>query len=289
LSLRLFLLSLAIFDDIGAILVVAVGYGGALDWSALALTALGLAVVAALARLGVRSVPAYFMCGGLVWLALDASGVHPTLAGVALGLMTPTRRWVSDNRLHAILDRVRTDPPPAGGCGAADDRRDLQRAGIATREALSPVERLESALHPWVAFAVMPLFALANAGVTLSMANFDRSLATAVFSGFALGKPLGVFLFSVLAVRLRLAARPAELTWGLLAAGGLLTGIGFTMALFIAELAFGPGLLNSAKLGILASSGFAGISGLIALRWLTSRKTGVNGTAPPRLLAPDAG
>jgi NhaA family Na+:H+ antiporter len=135
----------------------------------------------------------------------------------------------------------------------------------------------------------MPLFALANAGVTLSMANFDRSLATAVFSGFALGKPLGVFLFSVLAVRLRLAARPAELTWGLLAAGGLLTGIGFTMALFIAELAFGPGLLNSAKLGILASSGFAGISGLIALRWLTSRKTGVNGTAPPRLLAPDAG
>jgi NhaA family Na+:H+ antiporter len=288
LSLRLFLLSLAIFDDIGAILVVAVGYGGALDWSALALTALGLAVVAALARLGVRSVPAYFMCGGLVWLALDASGVHPTLAGVALGLMTPTRRWVSDNRLHAILDRVRTDPPPAGGSGAADDRRDLQRAGIATREALSPVERLESALHPWVAFAVMPLFALANAGVTLSMANFDRSLATAVFSGFALGKPLGVFLFSVLAVRLRLAARPAELTWGLLAAGGLLTGIGFTMALFIAELAFGPGLLNSAKLGILASFGFAGTSGLMAMTWLTSRKTGGNGTAPPRLRVPDA-
>jgi NhaA family Na+:H+ antiporter len=135
LSLRLFLLSLAIFDDIGAILVVALGYGSALNWSALALTALGLAIVAAWARLGVRSVPAYFLFGSLIWLALDTSGVHPTLAGVALGLMTPTSRWVSDNRLHAILSRVRSGPPPAGWSGAADDRRDLQRAGIATREA----------------------------------------------------------------------------------------------------------------------------------------------------------
>ena len=269
--------------------MVAIGYGGALNWSALALTALGLAMVAALARLGVRSVPAYSMFGGLIWLALDASGVHPTLAGVALGLMTPTRRWVSDSRLHAILNRLRADPPGAGWSGAADGRRDLLRAGIATREALSPVERLESALHPWVAFAVMPLFALANAGVPLSAANFDHSVAIAVFSGFVLGKPLGVLLFSVLAVRLRLAVRPPSLSWSLLAAGGILTGIGFTMALLIAGLAFGPGLLNSAKLGILASSGFAGTSGLIALAWLTSRKTRGNGTAPPRLRVPDVG
>lgn len=287
LSLRLFLLSLAIFDDIGAILVVAIGYGGALNWPGLAVAAFGLGVVAALARLGVRSVPTYFMIGGLVWLALDLSGVHPTLAGVALGLMTPTRRWVSSHRLNAILKRIRVYPPGTGWGGDGDDRRDLQRAGIATREALSPVERLESALHPWVAFAIMPLFALANAGVPLFTAGFDRSIATAVFIGFVLGKPVGVVLFSVLAVRLRLAVRPPELTWGLLAAGGLLTGIGFTMALFIAELAFGPSLLNSAKLGILASSGFAGTSGLMALTWLTSRKTGGNGAAtPPRMPVP---
>jgi NhaA family Na+:H+ antiporter len=271
LSLRLFLLSLAIFDDIGAILVVAIGYGGALNWSALALAALGLGMVGALARLGVRSVPTYFMIGGLIWLALDASGVHPTLAGVALGLMTPTRRWVSDHRLHAILNRVRPYPPGRSGNVDADDRQDLQRAGIATREALSPVERLESALHPWVAFAVMPLFALANAGVPLSTASFDRSIATAVFTGFVLGKPLGVVLFSVLAVRLRLAVRPPSLGWSLLAGGAVLTGIGFTMALFIAELAFGPSLLNSAKLGILGASAVSGTSGLLVLVWLTRR------------------
>ncbi len=289
LSLRLFLLSLAIFDDIGAILVVAIGYGSALNWSALALAALGLGMVAALARLGIRSVPAYFMFGCLVWLALDASGVHPTLAGVALGLMTPTRRWVSGNRLHAILNRLRAYPSGGGRSGDADDRRDLQRAGIATRESLSPVERLESALHPWVAFAVMPLFALANAGVPVSTATFDRSIATAVFSGFVIGKPLGVVVFSVLAVRLRLAVRPPTLRWSVLAAGGLLTGIGFTMALFIAELAFGTSLVNSAKLGILGSSVVSGTAGLLALIWLTSGKTGGNGAAPPRPLPPDAG
>lgn len=281
LSLRLFLLSLAIFDDIGAILVVAIGYGGALSWSALALAALGLGMVTALARLGVRSVPAYFTIGGLIWLALDASGVHPTVAGVALGLMTPTRRWVSGHRLHAILNRVRAYPPGGGWSGDADDQRDLQRAGIATREALSPIERLESALHPWVAFAVMPLFALANAGVPLSTASFDRSIATAVFTGFVLGKPLGVVLFSVLAVRLRLAVRPPSLRWSLLAAGGLLTGIGFTMALFIAELAFGPSLLNSAKLGILGSSVVSGTSGLLVLVWLTSRNRRGSGAEFP--------
>src|SRR5690606_10232231 len=105
-SLRLFLLSLAIFDDIGAILVVAIGYGGALNWIAIGLIGLGLAVVAGIARLGIRSIPVYFAIGGCIWLAFDTSGVHATLAGVILGLMTPARSWVSDTRLHAIFDRV---------------------------------------------------------------------------------------------------------------------------------------------------------------------------------------
>jgi NhaA family Na+:H+ antiporter len=285
-SLRLFLLSLAIFDDIGAVLVVAIGYGETLHWPALALAALGFALVPVLARLGIRSIPVYFLAGGLIWLALDVSGIHPTMAGVVLGLMTPTRGWVSDHRLHAILNRVVAYPPGDHWSGDTSDRRDLQRAGTAAQEVLSPVERLEILLHPWVAFAIMPLFALANAGVPILPERFDSAVAAAIFIGFVFGKPLGVGVFSYLAVRLGWAVRPPDLSWGLLAGGALLTGIGFTMAVFIAELAFGPKLLNSAKLGILVASLVSGAAGLLVLTWLTSRKTEAAPAAPVRRKAP---
>ncbi|MBS1180751.1 MAG: nhaA2 [Proteobacteria bacterium] len=273
-NLRLFLLSLAIFDDVGAILVVAVGYGGSLNWPALGVAGLGLIVVAAIARLGVRSIPVYFAMGGGIWLALDASGIHATLTGVILGLMTPARSWVSDRRLHAILNRVIAYPPGNRWSGDTTARKDLYRAGIATREALSPIERLEMLLHPWVAFAILPLFALANAGVPVSGTEFDPRLTTAIFAAFVVGKPVGVIVFSYLAVKSRLATRPSELSWGLLAAGGLLTGIGFTMALFISGLAFGAELLNSVKLGVLAASVISAALGLLLLTWLTSAGRG---------------
>ena len=149
-QLRLFLLSLAIFDDVGAILVVAVGYGETLNWAALALAMLGLAVVAGSARLGIRSVPIYFLLGGVIWLCFDASGIHPTVTGVVLGLMTPTRIWVSDERLRAILDRMLSYPKGDHWTGNTTDRRDLRRAGTAITESLSPVERLVNSL--WLHF-----------------------------------------------------------------------------------------------------------------------------------------
>jgi NhaA family Na+:H+ antiporter len=269
-SLRLFLLSLAIFDDMAAILVVAIGYGEALNWVALGAAGLGLVIVAGIARLGIRSIPVYFAIGGGIWLAFDASGVHATLTGVVLGLMTPARSWVSDTRLHAILDRVSAHPRGDHGSRDTATRRDLHRAGVATREALSPIERLEMALHPWVAFVIMPFFALSNAGVPIADANFDVPLTIAIVAAFVVGKPVGIVLFSFLAVRLRLGARPSELPWSLLAAGSLLTGIGFTMALFIAELAFEPELLNSVKLGVLGASVISAALGFVALTWLTS-------------------
>jgi Na+:H+ antiporter, NhaA family len=272
-NLRLFLLSLAIFDDVGAILVVAIGYGGTLHGWALGAAGLGLVAVAALARIGVRSIPIYFAVGGGIWLALDASGIHATLAGVILGLMTPARSWVSDRRLHAILDRVIAYPPGDHWRSDVAARNDLSRAGIATREALSPVERLEIALHPWVAFGILPLFALANAGVPMIAARFDPTLTTAIFVAFVAGKPLGVILFSLLAIKSRFVLRPSELSWGLLAAGALLTGIGFTMALFIAELGFPAELLNSVKLGVLGASAVSAVLGLVMLRWLKSTAT----------------
>lgn len=269
-SLRLFVLALAIFDDIGAILVVAIGYGHSLSWIPLAVAGLGIAVVAGIARLGIRNIPVYFAIGGGIWLAFDASGVHATLAGVILGLMTPARSWVSVNRLHAILDRVVASPPGEHWSGDAAGRRDLRRASVATREALSPIERLEFILHPWVAFAIMPVFALANAGVVIVPSTFDPTLALAVFVGFVFGKPIGIVLFSSLAVKLGLAIRPEELPWSILAAGGLLAGIGFTIALFIAQLAFTADLLDSVKLGILGGSVASAAIGMLALAWLTA-------------------
>lgn len=273
-SMRLFLLALAIFDDIAAILIVAVSYGDALEWIPLALGGAGVGVVAVIGWLGVRSILIYFLIGIAIWLAFDASGIHPTLTGVILGMMTPARSWVSDDRLHAILDRVVAYPPSGHREGNRDGQWALRRAGVATREAFSPIERLELALHPWIAFAIMPVFALANAGVTFNAEYFDTTLALAVFLAFVVGKPVGIFLFSVLAVKLRLAHRPADLSWGTLAAGGVLAGIGFTMALFIGGLAFSRELISSVKIGILTASLVSATVGVLALMMLAKRTGG---------------
>jgi len=271
-SLRLFLLSLAIFDDVGAILVVAIGYGGPMDWSALLGAAVGLAAVAGAARIGIRSIPVYFLAGVVVWLCFDASGVHATVSGVLLGLMTPSRAWVRDARLRGILTRLLTYPTGERWSGDSRERRDLRRAGVALTEALSPVERLEILIHPWASFAIMPLFALANAGVDISAADVGQPVSVAVVAGLVAGKPVGVMLFSFLAVQSRLASRPSELGWWYLLAGSFLTGIGFTMSLFIAGLAYSATMLDAAKIGILTGSVCSATVGLLILSWLTLRK-----------------
>jgi NhaA family Na+:H+ antiporter len=274
LSLRLFLLSLAIFDDVGAILVVAIGYSGAINWLGIALVIAGMLLVYFFSRIGVRSVAAYLGIGVFIWLALELAGIHPTLTGIILGFMASTRRWVSDSRLQAILQSVR--PPSAGKQRPAKlTRANLKRAQIATREALSPVEQLEAALHPWVAYMVMPLFALANADVVWRSGDLDFRIVTATVLGLAFGKPLGVILFSAIAVRGRLAALPADLSWSVLVGGSFLTGIGFTMALFIAELAYEPGLLGSAKVGITIASIISAATGFGALLALSRSRPDV--------------
>lgn len=270
-SLRVFMLSLAIVDDIGAILVVAIGYSEHIAWGMLALAAGGVAIVRGMSLAGIRGFPLYFLVGGLTWVAVDASGIHATITGVVLGLMTPARRWVSDERLYAILDQVVAHPSADEGSGDTRDRQTLLAAEIAARETLSPVERLELALHPWVGFVIMPLFAFANAGLPLSLDDIGNAVTLAVFIGFALGKPIGVLSFSWLAVRSGIAVRPADLGWRLLAGGGLLAGIGFTMALFIANLAFPADLIDSAKLGIFAASVFSAVAGLALLMWMPAR------------------
>ncbi|MEQ8661050.1 MAG: Na+/H+ antiporter NhaA [Gammaproteobacteria bacterium] len=274
-GLHLFLLSLAIFDDVGAILIVAaVGYGDPLNWSALAGALLGVAAVAGVARTGVRNAAVYLLLGLAIWLCMDASGIHPTVTGIVLGLMASTRGWVSDRRLHAILARVLAYPHGDHWGGGTADSGDLRRAAIAATEALSPEERLETALHPWVGFAVVPIFALANAGIVVSGTDFRQPLVLAIIGGLVLGKPIGVLAFSWLAVRLGVARRPSGLSWRQLSAGALLTGIGFTMSLFIAGVAYAPAMFNAAKLGILSGSLCSATAGILMLAWLASQRRG---------------
>ena len=269
--LRVFMLSLAIVDDIGAILVVAIGYSDELVWQALVAAAVGVAVIPAMARIGVRGVPAYIVVGSFIWLAIDASGIHATIAGVILGLLTPARRWVSDKRLYAILDQVIAHPDAATDGGSTKDRETLQVAAIAARESLAPVERIQMALHPWVGFVIMPLFALANAGLPLSWSGLEVSVTTATIVALVVGKPAGILAFCWVAVRVGIAVRPAQLSWGVLAGGSALAGIGFTMALFIANRAFNAELLNSAKMGIFLASVLSAALGLSLLAWFTRR------------------
>lgn len=271
-SLRVFMLSLAIVDDIGAILVVAIGYSSDIVWWPLAMAALGLVITRAMAMLGFRGFPLYILVGMLIWLAVDASGIHATITGVILGLMTPARRWVSDERLYTILGQVVAHPASSESSSDTKDRQTLQMAEIAARETLSPVERMEITLHPWVGFVIMPLFAFANAGLPLTLSDLGSSVTVAIFLGFVLGKPIGVLLLSWLAVRTHIAILPPELSWRLLVGGSFLAGIGFTMALFIANLGFNESLIDSAKLGIFLASVFSAVVGLAILMWLPARE-----------------
>lgn len=270
-GLRIMLLSLAIADDIGAILVIAVGYTAALDWTALALAAVGLGTMVVLVHVGVRSYLIYTVMGTLVWLAFHESGVHATIAGVILGLMTPTREYLSAGTFGQVLNW--TSDIFHGGEWSRESRRALKIAHFRqlARETISPVEYLESVLHPWVSFLIMPVFALANAGVPLALSDLVQPVAVAVAAGLIVGKPAGIVLLSFLAVRLGLAKLPDGVSWGALAGAGFLAGIGFTMALFIAGLALDGELLANAKVGVMSASVIAALLGMAILSWLLPR------------------
>ena len=260
-SLRVLLLSLAIADDIGAILVIAVGYTEQIGWTWLIIGFSGVILVAVLARLGVRSIGIYVIVGVVVWLGFHESGVHATIAGVILGLLTPSRAWVTTGfaaEAMAKASEVLTGTPE-------EERVTLERASALAKEAISPLVRLETLLHPWMGFAIMPIFALANAGVVFELSDLGDPIAIAVSAGLLLGKPIGIVLFSYLAVRLGIAKLPDRLGWNVMVGAGLLAGIGFTMALFIAGLALEGDALDAAKVGVLGGSLVAALLGVVIL------------------------
>lgn len=228
-GVRVLLLALAIIDDIVAILIIAIFYATDLDYSGVAVALAGMLMVLGFQRLGINKAVLYILPGAVIWYGLYKTGVHPTLAGVILGLMTPVRR----------------------------------RPG----EHLPAAQRVQKGLHPWVAFGIMPLFALANAGVSLAGVDLNNSLSLSVFVAVALalvvGKPVGVILTCVLLVKSGLCRLPDGVTWRGITLVGLLAGIGFTMSIFISALAFDDlGLLAAAKLSVLCGSVIAALIGL---------------------------
>jgi len=270
-GLKIFLLSLAIADDIGAVLVIAVFYSTDLSMTFLGLGAAGFAVILLMRLIGVRAVPLYVVVGAAVWLCFLKSGVHPTIAGVILGLMTPTAPHVRDDVLAKVVGQVHAGLARPGELHENEPGA-VEALQFAAKEARSPLERLETPLHPWVAFVVMPLFALANAGVTVETAAVTSSVALAVAAGLVIGKPVGIVVFCWLAVKLNVARLPANVTWPVMAGAGCLGGIGFTMSIFVAGLALQGDLLDAAKIGTLAGSCVSAALGCVVLVAATRKK-----------------
>jgi len=276
-SLKVFLAALAIADDIGAVLVIAIFYTGSIDWSSLGLGAVMLVLLVAANLAGVRRPAVYVLLGIVLWIAFLDSGVHATVAGVLLALTIPARTRIRPDeflaRSRAILD-VFEKAGVVGKTGkdvlcSRDHLNAIHELEEASEQAQAPLLRLEDKLHGVVAFGIMPLFALANAGVRLTgdlSAALASPVALGIVLGLVIGKPLGITVVSWLAVKVRVADLPSQAGWAAIHGVSWLGGIGFTMSLFIAGLAFeGSRLLDAAKLGILSASLFAGLAGWLLL------------------------
>ncbi|MGZ5301872.1 MAG: Na+/H+ antiporter NhaA [Actinomycetota bacterium] len=262
-DLRPFLLSLAIVDDIGAIIVIALFYSGGIAWPALVVVVLVGLTIMGLQRIHVRATPVYLVLGFWLWFAMFESGVHATIAGVILGLLTPARPFQRSR--HVSVEARRTADETVDDPSPPDvDAESWMRLSWLSKETVSPLARVEHTLLPWTSFVVLPLFALASAGIELSVSSLRDALGSRITLGIVLGlvvgKLVGVWGAASLATRLRFGTLPAGVRGRDLAGVGQVAGIGFTVALFVAELAFGDGSsgLNEAKIGVLTASVLAG-------------------------------
>jgi len=269
-NVRVILLALAIIDDIIAVLIIAVFYTDGLQPMGFLVAGGGILLVLGMQRIGIGSAWAYVLPGAITWAGMVQSGAHPTLSGVVLGLLTPMVHRRMRERPKNVIARVASalqdrDINPVRD--AKELAQPLQQLREAEREILPPAIRVQMALHPWVAYAVMPLFALANAGVSLGGVDLSAGGSLWVMLGVTLalvvGKPLGVVTVSWLMVRFGWSSLPDGVTWRGIGLIGLLTGVGFTMSIFIAMLAFADeNLLGAAKLGVLLGSFAAALLGL---------------------------
>jgi Na+:H+ antiporter, NhaA family len=282
-NLKPLLLTLAIVDDIGAILVIAIAYTGGVRVIPLEEAVAMVVLIVILRNVHVRHVLVYAVIAVLFWYFTYRSGIHPTIAGVILGLLTPARSF---QRPRAVSEEARRvadatvdhpDPPDV-------DAPEWLRLSTLSREAVPPLARVEHLILPWSSFVIVPLFALANAGITFSRASMSSALgshvALGIILGLVVGKPLGVMMASWITVRTRAARLPSGVGWGSLSGMGAIAGIGFTMSLFVAQLAFvDPALLDEAKTAILVASVIAGGVGYATLWATASRRSAGPGPA----------
>jgi Na+:H+ antiporter, NhaA family len=277
LALKVFLSAFAIIDDLGAVLVIALFYTDDLNITALFYALLAFGGMLLANRLGVRNTLVYFLIGCVMWYFMLKSGVHATIAGVLGAFAIPVRQRIAPEEYVAcVRDYLRQFEVPHRKPTII--LNPLQQSAVeaierASERVQSPLQRLEHILHPWVAFLILPLFALANAGVSLlgeqAPMDWGSRVLWGVALGLLLGKPIGILLASWLTVQLKFARLPSGVSWRHILGVGFLGGIGFTMSLFIAQLAYTAPTLNLAKIGILVGSLLAGIIGFLLLRLFT--------------------
>ena len=266
-KIKLFLLTLAIVDDIGAIVVIAIFYTSDLSLSWLLIALAGLVGVWLLQRLRVWAIPVYAALGIFIWYATLESGVHATIAGVALGLLTPARPLLNQRDAQQIVDALPSDASVA----------EVRHVSFLAQESVPLTERLENMLHPFTAFLIIPIFALANAGIELSGDKISDAASSNVTLGIVLGlvvgKPLGITLFAWVATRFGFAL-PEGVHWPQFIGMGFAAGIGFTVSIFVAGLAFeSSAVTDLAKIGILIASLVAAVLALLLMRFKSSSTT----------------
>jgi Na+:H+ antiporter, NhaA family len=280
-ALKIFVLALAIADDIGAVLVIAIFYTSEISVLALVIAGIVLVLLFILNKLGTMSLIPYMILGIILWLAFLKSGVHATIAGVLLAFTIPASSRYDTNKFSERVKQLINHFDSTGDhwknvLNNSERQNDVLAIEESCEKILTPLQRFEHELHPWVAFFIIPVFALANAGVTLMSLDILEALTSSVSLGIIIGlffgKQIGIFIFSFIAVKLKLASLPEGINWKNLYGAGILAGIGFTMSLFIAGLAFNnPALLDLSKIGILTGSIISGIVGFVFLKFSAAK------------------
>ncbi len=279
LGLKVFLTAFAIVDDLGAVLVIAFFYSSSIQWGLILAALALLGILFLLSFLNVYSRYLTLGVGIVIWYLFLKAGIHPTIAGVLVALTVPIRQRIDlgtyTDKLCEIVDNVQKMRDQNTPLLSKDQIEEIDNLEDWTEKVQSPLQHLEHKLHNWVAFLIMPVFALSNAGIAIrGNSDMDTYLAFTIMAGLVLGKLLGISVFSWLSVKTGLADLPEGVNFKQIIGIGLLAGVGFTMSIFVANLAFPehPQLLDSAKLGILLGSLVAGIGGYLVLRF-SSRKT----------------
>lgn len=280
-GLKVFLIAFAIVDDLGAVLVIALFYSGTIKWSLIGISMILLAFLFFLSYRKYFSHGLFLLVGIVIWYLFLKAGIHPTIAGVLMALTIPIRRQIGEetyvHNLCNIVDDIKDAADPSSPLLTEKQIEGIDELEEWTEKVQSPLQHLEHKLHNWVAYLIMPLFALSNAGVTfLGSGNLDTSLSGIIAISLIAGKMTGVTLFAWMAVKFGFAELPDGVSFRQVIGVALLAGVGFTMSIFVANLAFYSNdfLLDSAKAGILVGSAIAGISGYMVLRISGNRKPG---------------